>query len=182
MIGSGGGIGTAPGHDMAAVLRRRRQLLVIEIIIGIIVAGGIAPTIVWLCGATPPTGLGGGGGFIADAAKSTIPAIFLMTVCVTTQLRMRGRAGLLGPLTRPESRWLGYVPKGMLPRALLYTVIALATFAPLRALVCWLLDLRDLTPGEFALLNVIYGVFQGILVTPFIVLAAMADLCPRTDR
>ena len=159
---------------------RRRRLLLTETMIGIIVAGGVFPLLLWLAKVPSPSCLGGADGFIADAAKATIPAVFLMALLVTLELRLRGRAGKLGPITAPDHRWLARAPGGIVSRALLCTALALMTFAPVRVLLCWLLGLRNLTSAQFAGVNVVYGVLIGAVITPLIVLAALTDLS-RTD-
>ena len=157
---------------------QRRRLLLTETTIGIIVAGGVFPLILWLAKLPSPSRLGGSDGLIADAAKATIPAVFLMALLVTLELRLRGRAGRLGPVAAPVGRWQTYLPNGIVTRALLCTALALVTFAPLRVLACWLLGLHDLTAAGFAVVNVVYGVFIGAIATPLIAVAALADLLP----
>ena len=95
--------GTAGG--MRAAGGDRRRLLLTETTIGIIVAGGVFPLLVWLAKVPSPGRLGGSDGFIADAAKATTPAVFLMALFVTLELRIRGRAGRLAEQTYRDPRW-----------------------------------------------------------------------------
>ena len=164
--------------DDVSIARHRRRLLLTETTIGIIVAGGVFPLILLLAKVPSPSQLGGSDGFVADAAKATIPAVFLMALLVTLELRLRGRAGRLGPVAAPAGGWHDYMPAGLVTRALLCTALALLTFAPLRVLACWLLGLHDLTAADFAIVNVVYGVFIGAVATPLLAIAALADLSP----
>jgi len=70
---------------------------------------------------------------------------------------------------------------GVLLRTAFFTLIAVVVLAPLRVAVCAGLGVYPLSTPGFTLLNVIHGAIIGTLFMPPILLAAMADVPPRTD-
>lgn len=111
----------------------------------------------------------------------TLGTIFMLPLItcliLTTVVRRERREGSLTPLRgeHPYLRRLAALPKSRLQRGLAFGALAFALLALPAALVLVAIDLGDLSRGEFVLFKAGFAILLGVLVTPLIALAAMAE-------
>jgi hypothetical protein len=107
---------------------------------------------------------------------------FVTTLLVTVSVRREQQLGRLAPL-KLQSRlvqwlnheWLNHVPTKLLRHAGRFALICLVLLGPLSIVALVASDFGGITPSSFVLYKVIFGVCLGIVVTPLIALAAMAE-------
>lgn len=106
---------------------------------------------------------------------------FLTTLLATMAVRRDQRRGRLAPL-RLSFRHAGALtrlPSGLLRRAFIIGAGCLSLLGPLCVVVLVMTGFAGITQLTFVLYKAVFGVSLGILVTPPIALAAMADDSPR---
>ena len=101
--------------------------------------------------------------------------IFLMTLALTAVLRHRVASGRLAwSPTALESRFRR-LSLPLLARASVLTMLGLIVLAPAAVGILYEQGLVPMTLYQFTVFNISYGAAIGIVLTPLIVLAAMAE-------
>jgi hypothetical protein len=114
---------------------------------------------------------------LTDTLGTLVVLPFVTTLLVTTSVRREQQLGLLAPL-RLESRLLQrlvHAPTNLLRRAGRFALICLVLLGPLSIIALVESDFGGITQSSFVFYKVIFGVCLGIVVTPLIALAAMAE-------
>jgi hypothetical protein len=112
---------------------------------------------------------------------TVIGTLFLLPLftCVltTTAIRKDVRRGSLPPLDRldPAHRWLAELPPGRWRRGAEIGGLAVLVLAPPTLLVLAIAGFPDLDSDRYVAYQVAFAVALGMIVTPVIALAAMAD-------
>ena len=156
-------------HDPVA-----RRIIAGDWLISILVNTVIIPAILWVLGAPPPRGLAGANGVIADAVRSTVNPMLMMTVMITAELRLRRRAGKI-PFIHSDAAWLKWVPKSLALRCLFFIILGNLVLAPLRVAAFVSLALYMLTPFQYAISNALYGIVIGLAFSHIIILPALTE-------
>jgi len=156
--------------------KRLRRILVREILVGVLFNALVFPYLIWLVNLPPPAALGGPDGVVASLAKATIFAVSLMTIILTMVWRRNAAKGAIPMVGEDILAWSRLAPRNILVRALFFVLLAMATLMPIGVAVCACLGLYPMTKLSFAAFNVCYGTLIGTVVTPFVTLAAMAEL------
>jgi MFS family permease len=119
---------------------------------------------------------------------TVIGTLFLLPLftCVltTTAIRKDVRRGSLPPLDRldPAHRWLTELPPGRWRRGAEIGGLAVAILTPPVLLMLAFLGFPDLDRGQYVAWQTAFAVVLGMIVTPPIALAAMADPHPGAPR
>jgi hypothetical protein len=131
--------------------------------------------VIRLIGVAPPDKFTGAHGILPAIAAATALPTFLMTLALTAVLRHRIASGrLVRSPTALESRFRKLsVP--LLVRASVLTMLGLIVLTPAAVGLLYWRGLVPLTLYQFTVFNISYGAVIGIVLTPLIVLAAMAE-------
>jgi hypothetical protein len=159
-------------HHTAQTLR---TAVAIEISIGIVIGAIILPSILWFADVLPPAALFGVGGMLMALTLSAFFQVMGTTLMGTLVLRQRVRRGSARSLHHDAYRWLSLIPRNLVGRALIFTLLAVVALVPLGLAVCWALHLYPLSKSQFAALNVVFGAVTAVLATPFVAVSAMTD-------
>jgi len=152
-----------------------RRTLLGEVAVGVVINALLIPAIMWLADARPPATFGGADGILSAFVKATVFQVFAMTLVLTVVLRLRIRKGAVAAIDSGALPWRRFTPRHVITRAFVFTLAAMATLMPIGVGICALFELYPLSKAAFAAVNVGYGASIGVLVTPFVALAAMAD-------
>ena len=156
-------------HDPEA-----RRIIANDFLISMLVNTLIIPVILWALGAQPPRGLTGANGVIADAVRSTVNPMLMMTVMITAELRLRRRGGKI-PFVHASFAWLKWIPKSLLLRCVFFIVLGNLVLAPLRVAVFVWFGLYALSSLQYAIANALYGVVIGLAFSHLIILPALTE-------
>jgi hypothetical protein len=110
-----------------------------------------------------------------------IPTLFFMTFCMTlgmtsaTRARIQRGKAPAAPWHRSEHALLRFVPAMLVIRAVVFGVLALVILLPATTGLLMVFEAFSLTFQGMLLLKIFFGALIGFLLTPVIVLAAMAD-------
>ncbi len=107
---------------------------------------------------------------------------FVTTMLVTLSVRHDQRTGRLPHLEPPLKlrQVMAHLSDNSVWRAVAFGTICLWFIGPLAALAVGLTGFGDIAEPSFVFYKVIFGVCLGLVVTPLIAVAAMADRSPRT--
>ena len=156
-------------HDPVA-----RRIIAGDWLISILINTLVIPAILWGLGAPAPRGLAGANGVIADAVRSTVNPMLMMTVMITAELRLRRRAGKI-PFVHANLAWLKWVPKTLILRCVFFIIVGNLILAPLRVAAFVSLALYMLTPLQYAISNMLYGIVIGLTFSHAIILPALTE-------
>jgi hypothetical protein len=156
-------------HDPVA-----RRIIAGDWLISMLVNTLIIPAILWGLGAPAPRGLAGANGVLADAVRSTVNPMLMMTVMITAELRLRRRAGKI-PFVHANLAWLKWVPESLILRCVFFIVLGNLVLAPLRVAAFVSLELYTLTPLQYAISNALYGIVIGLTFSHLIILPALTE-------
>ena len=151
-----------------------RRIIAGDWLISILINTLVIPAILWGLGAPPPHGLTGANGIIADAVRSTVNPMLMMTVMITAELRLRRRAGKI-PFVHADLAWLKWVPKSLILRCVFFVVLGNLLLAPLRVVTFVVLGLYMITPLQYLICNMIYGIVIGLTFSHIIILPALTE-------
>ena len=151
-----------------------RRIILGDWLISILVNTAVIPAILWGLGAPAPRGLAGANGIVADAIRSTVNPMLMMTVMITAELRLRRRAGKI-PYVQANLAWLKWIPKSLVLRCVFFVVLGNLVLAPLRVVAFVSLGLYMLTPFQYAISNVLYGIVIGLTFSHLIILPALTE-------
>ncbi|WP_174292250.1 hypothetical protein [Sphingomonas bacterium] len=148
-------------------------MMIVDTLVGIFVNAVVFPVLLWAAGLKPPPHLQGPDGAIVDAVMATICPVGLMTLVMT--LVLRARFARTPPPGRYGGGWLGFVPRNVIARTILFVLVAAAVLVPLRVAVTLGLGMLPMTGRSHGLLNLCHGAVIGALFMPVIFVAALAD-------
>jgi len=102
---------------------------------------------------------------------------FLTTLLETASIRREQGLGRLAPLRLGPAyaRWLSRLPSRPLRRAAVFGLGCLVILGPICALLLFGTDFGRIAQSTFVLYMAIFGVSLGMVVTPLIAVAAMAE-------
>ena len=108
---------------------------------------------------------------------------FLTTLAITTTAWHELRTGKIAPLRvdRSSDPLLSRLPRTRVRRGAYFGLLSVLLFAPLAVVIVVALDYGDIGVGEFVLFKAIFGVVLGLVVTPFIAVAALTDDVPQAE-
>jgi len=114
---------------------------------------------------------------LTDTLGTLVVLPFVTTLLVTAAVRREQRLGRLAPLKLGSRllRPLGGAPANLVRRAARFAVICVGLLGPFCVAALVASDFGPVTRSSFVLYKVIFGVCLGIVVTPLIALAAMAE-------
>jgi hypothetical protein len=120
---------------------------------------------------------------ITDVVGTFFILPFLTTIVITTTLWHEMRMGKVEPLhvDRSSDPLLARMPATRVRRGAYFGLLTMLLFGPLGVLVVLALDYGDVGVGEFVLFKAIFGVVLGLVVTPFIAVAALTDDVPQAQ-
>jgi hypothetical protein len=156
-------------------IRGLRKTVIVDVLMTIVINALLVPAIPWFIGVKPPVRLGGLDGIVGDLGKATALPVLSMTLLITLGIRARLKSRSIVALPSDTVPWLRAVPRSIVTRALVFTLLAMAVLIPVGSGVCALFCLYPLSEVGFAAVNMGYGVLISMVMTPFITLAAMLD-------
>jgi hypothetical protein len=116
---------------------------------------------------------------LGNTAGTLFMLPLITTLLVSAGIRAEQQRGVLTPIAWPFTTgplsWIGV--SGALRRGWRLGVLTLLVLVPIDVLLVALLGRDGTTPGHFVLVQVIFCVILGALLTPLIALAAMCDDC-----
>jgi len=119
-------------------------------------------------------------GIAADTVATSLILPFLTGVIVTLLTGWHVRAGRLPPLAVPAvGRPTAWLPAGTLARAGALSVASLILLVPVTLLGFVALGVEELPFERFMVFKVGFAVGAGLLVTPFVALAALSTAATR---
>ncbi len=155
-----------------------RQFVRNETIVSIVLNALVSAVFVWLLfRGKSEVGLWGMDGLAFDLLPTTFMITFMMTLGLSLVIRRRvgrGSAPRLG-WVRAEHPWLRFLPAWLLPRALLLAAGMMVLFVPATVGLLIAAGWHPMAIGHVYLFKVIYGALMGLVATPVILLAALAD-------
>ena len=156
---------------------KHRAVVRSETIVSTAIYALVPSVVLWCVGAPPPQAMFGQQGITTPLLLAAGVGTFMMTLVLTSIVRLRVRKGSLPSLHWPrvERGAMRYLPSFLLARAFVLAVISVAIFVPMGIAAVGLASIVPLTSTGFFVLNSIYGAAIGAVMTRFVVLAAMAD-------
>jgi hypothetical protein len=154
-----------------------RRAIRIETAISTAINSLVPAAIIWFVQLPPPDSLVGVNGIVGPMTKASGLATFLMTLVLTTIVRMRVRKGGLPKLIWPRAergvlRWL---PDSLLLRAIVMGLLAVVLTVPAGLAIVALVGVIPLDRVGFLIFNLLFGAAVGIVMTRFVMLPALAD-------
>ncbi len=158
-----------PSHVIATM---REEIAVSTLI------NAFGPTLViWLLHVSPPQVLVGPHDILSVLVLGAGVATLLMTLILTLVIRKRVATGGLEAFIWPRASRGAYrlIPQNLLARAIVLASMAIVSLAPLGFALVALGHLLPFSASFQIIFNFLYGTCVGMLMTRFIVLAALAD-------
>ncbi len=166
-----------------AFLPEHNRFLTIEITISCVINMVVNGLFVWLLfGGMAEIPLWTMQGLAFDLVPTTFMITFMMTLVLTLVTRFRVRKGSapgFGWDRRDHPFW-GKFPRAPYLRAPMLAFIMLLVLVPPQVLVLWALDLAPFSFTTVVIYKVFYGLVLSLIVTPLILIPALADK-PRTS-
>ena len=150
-----------------------RQETIVSVVINALVPAGI----IWFLDAAPPGSLFGNHPLLAAILPAAGLATFMMTMILTTLIRLRVRKGVLPRLDWPtvERGMMRLIPANLVLRAGVLAVLAILLLVPTALLVIRVLGVLPFTKVEFLYFNLVFGAIVGLIMARFVVLHALSD-------
>jgi hypothetical protein len=161
----------------------KRWLLINAVLIAAVVNGALSALIAWGTAASEDEiplwaiPLVEGPSVIADTVGTFFILPFLTTLIITSVVWHELREGGLEPLhlERTPGSFLARLPERRARRGAYFGLLSVVIFAPVAVVIVIALDYGDISVGEFVLFKAIFGIVLGLVVTPPIAIAALAD-------
>lgn len=121
-------------------------------------------------------------------AVDLVPTVFMITLVLTIVLtkitRRRLRRGKLPAPSwnRTDLPLVGWLPENVLLRALALAAVLTLVLVPLSVLILAQLGVEQMGFGVFFVFKLAYGALFALIVTPAILLRALADAAHTKDR
>lgn len=142
----------------------------------------LLPTaVIWFLNVAPPQTLVGSRSILASLIPPAALGTFAMTLIVTMMIRTRVAKGGLPAFDWPrgERGRYRFIPKNLLLRAITLAIMAVAILVPIGFAVVAATGILPLTKFGLLIFNIVFGAAVGLLMTRFVVLAALADGAKR---
>jgi hypothetical protein len=167
----------------------RRWVLVNAVLIAALVNAALNALIAWGSAASEDQvplwaiPLVEGPSVVTDVVGTFFILPFLTTLLITTTAWHELRTGKIAPLhvDRSSDPLLARLPRTRVRRGAYFGLLSMLLFAPLAVVIVLALDYGDIGVGEFVLFKAIFGVVLGLVVTPFIAVAALTDDVPQAE-
>lgn len=173
---------SAGSAGLAALGAAHRRYLVVETAISIGVNAAVSAAFAWgLFRGVTRVPLRGAQGIGADLVPTVFMITLMLTLALTLVTRRRMRAGVLAGLHEGISalpRPLAMLPANVLLRALVLALSLTAVLVPASVALLAAAGTESLAFDLFVGFKILYGAALGALVTPLILLRALAD-APR---
>ncbi len=177
----------AAWRELAA--EHRRWVLVNAVLIAALVNAVLNALIAWGSAANEDSiplwaiPLVEGPSVVTDVVGTFFILPFLTTLLITTTAWHELRTGKIAPLSvdRSSDRLLSRLPRTRVRRGAYFGLLSMLLFAPLAVVIVLAFDYGDIGVGEFVLFKAIFGVVLGLVVTPFIAVAALTDEVPQAE-
>ncbi len=119
----------------------------------------------------------GKGGLFFDLIPATFFTTFFMALVLTPVIRSRIQKGTApaAPWDRSEHLILRFLPGGLFIRAIVVGIFALLMLLPVSTGLLAFLNVFPILFKEMLILKTCYGALIGLLISPIIVIGAMAD-------
>jgi hypothetical protein len=121
--------------------------------------------------------LWGSGGLFLDLIPTIFMPIFCMAVIITPTLRKRIEKGTAprAPWQRRDHALLRLLPVASIFRAVIIGLCGLFLLLPITTGLLSLFKIFPLSLNEVLVFKICFGALMGVLITPFILIGAMAD-------
>jgi predicted acyl esterase len=154
-----------------------REVVRKETLASIVISGAIPTAALWILNVPPPQSLWGEDSVLLALVMGVFAPTLLMTLILTLVVRSRVQLGRL-----PRLEWAGEygglpqrLPKALLPRAVLLAVLAVLLLVPPGLLLLGGLKVLPMSRSSFVFFNLVVGALVGLVMTRFVVLAALAE-------
>jgi hypothetical protein len=117
--------------------------------------------------------LWGARGVAVDFVPQLLMMMFATTLAVTFLTRKRIRAGALAPLTPAPGGLFARLPRNALLRAVVIALLVASIMWPASIAAMQLLGVHGIAAVAFIVMKVIYGAGLTVIISPWIVLAAL---------
>lgn len=170
-------IPTNPSNCAPGIPAPVRRVLRQETLISTLINSLVPAAVIWWLDLAAPQRLLGDESVLQSMVPAALLATGVMTLVLTLILRRRARAGAVPTLANAQAMGAihRHIPKNLLLRALAFAVCAGLVLIPAGLAVVALLGLVPLSKLGFLVHNLLFGAAVGLLMTRWVVLAALAD-------